>query len=158
VPRSDPLVLDRETKEPLEKCLPWTYKKYEPWKVVIVNTETSQRRSKKFFLYQEARSTAAKYTEKLGDGHQVGVVSRQMGYGPPYSRVSDQQLLQANEQGLWWCPYCRAYRGYNFVPFLGQRWCEFCHTREADFHVVRCNPVLWSPDHLKRRFGDAKPI
>lgn len=152
--RSDPLVLDRETKEPTEDSLPWTHQRHEPWKVIIVEVETNVRRSKKFFLYQEAKSAAAKLKEKYNETHKVGVVSRQRGYGPPWSKVTDQQLLEINETGLWWCPYCRNYREFHFVPYLGMRRCEFCHTRETDFHVSRCNPVLWSPDYFKRIFGE----
>jgi len=156
MPRSDPLIIDGETGEPTN--LPFTALTHEPWKVLVVDLETNQRRSKKFFSYVEAKQAAADLSEKYRDTHKVGVVSRQVGYGPPYSKVSDEKLLQANENGYWWCPYCRAFRDFHFVPYLDQRWCEFCHTREKDFHVARCNPILWSPDHLKRRFGNANAI
>lgn len=152
MPRSDPLIIDRKTGEPTN--LPFTKDKYEPWKVVIVDEETNVRRSKKFFSYQEGKQFAKALGEKYEGTHTVGLVSRQVGYGPPYSKIPDQQLLRMNEEaGLWWCPYCRNFREFQYVPFLDKKWCEFCHTRETDFHVIRCNPVLWSPDVFKRIFG-----
>ena len=150
--RSEPLIIDRETGEP--KNGPFTAHKYEPWKVIIVEEETNVRKSKKFFSYVEAKETAAALQEKYGETHTVGVVSRQIGYGPPYAKVSDRQLLGQNDKGLFWCPYCRKFRAFKYVPVLEQRWCEFCHTRERDFHVRACNPLLWDPVTFKRIFGE----
>lgn len=152
--RSEALKINKETGEPSN--LPFTADKYEPWKVIIREEETNKRRSKKFFSYVEAKETAAALQEKYGDTHTVGVVSRQRGYGPPHSKVSDRQLLAYNEQGLYWCPYCRTFRAFNYVPYLEMKWCEFCHTREVDFHVRACNPVLWNPVHFKRTFGEVR--
>lgn len=132
---------------------PRTHEKWEPWKVVVVFVETNKRMSKKYFSYVEAKQRVAEFKEKYGDEIQVGIVSRQVGYGPPESKVSDQYLLDRNNDGLYWCPYCRNFRKFNYVPALEVHWCEFCHMRRHDFHTIRCNPLLWDPDHFKRVFG-----
>lgn len=149
--RSDPLIIDKETGEPINP--PFTHEKYEAWKVLIVNNATGKRQAKKFFSYVEARATAKRLQEKYGERATVGVVSRQLGYGPPESRVPDEMLLKANNSGKYWCPYCRTWREFHYVPALEVRWCEFCQMPEHDFHTRRCNPLLWDPVHFKRVFG-----
>lgn len=145
--RSLPLVIDKSTGEP--KYLPHTYQKYEPWKVVILDIETQQRKSKKFFSYPEAKTAAEKIQEKLGPEYMVHVVSRQMGYGPPYSKITDAQLLRQNEMGRYWCPYCRTFRRFLYNAWREKRMCEFCQTVENDFHVIANNPTFWSSDKVK---------
>lgn len=143
MPRSDPLILDRETREPLPQCLPASAERHEPWKVIVLDPETQKRKSKKFFSYVEAKQAAEALKEKYGITMQVGVVSRQTGYGPPYSKVKDQQIQEQNEMGNWWCPYCRRFRRFLYNAWRQKRLCEFCRTTETDFHVKKCNPVLW---------------
>ncbi len=152
MPRSEPLVLGKDG-EPTNP--PFTYEKYESWKVVVVDQETEKRRSKKFFSYVEAQEKAVELRERFGDRAEVGIVSRQVGYGPPASKVSDEKLLTANERGYYWCPYCRKFRDFPYFPSSEGRACEFCFTPEQSFHVVACNPTLWNPVHYRRVFGGA---
>ena len=150
MPRSDPLILGKDG-EPINP--PITFERYEPWKVVVIDTATDKRRTKKFFSYVGAKRMVAELEEKFGDRALVGVVSRQLGYGPPHSRVPDQMILDANDRGKYWCPYCRKFKEYPYLPWKDEYSCEFCHTRISDFHVIRCNPLLWSPYHYKNVFG-----
>ena len=150
--RSDPLVFkDGEPTNP-----PITYEKYEPWKVVIKDTETETIRSRKYFSYKEAKARVSSLRDEYGERAEVGLVSRQIGYGPPYSKVSNNRLLEANESGLYWCPYCRQFRDFPYYPYKEESCCEFCLTRERDFHVKACNPLLWNSYHFKRVFGREK--
>jgi len=148
VPRSPALAINRETGEP--SVVPSTYEKYEAWKVVILDIETNQRRSKKFFSYKKAKKAAIKYSEKLGPAYLVGVVSRQMGYGPPQSKVPDLMLVEKNDLGYLWCPYCRNFRTFLYNAWRERRLCEFCGCVESDFHVVVNNPMFWDPERVKR--------
>ncbi len=152
MPRSEPLVLGKDG-EPANP--PITYERYPAWKVVVKDVEREITRSKKFFSYKEARESAAYVIGKYGERVQVAVVSRQVGYGPPVSKVSDLKLLKANEQGYYWCPYCRKFREFPWLPSIEGKACEFCFTPENSFHVVACNPTLWNPVHYKRVFGGA---
>lgn len=142
MPRSDPLILDKETREPLPECLPFTANKYEPWKVVVLDTDTGQRRFRKFFSYQVAKK-AVEHLKAENPGLMIGVVSRQKGYGPPYSKITDEQLLAQNELGNYWCPYCLAFRRFLHSFWRGKRLCELCAMPSSDFHVIKCNPILW---------------
>ncbi len=152
MPRSEALILGKDG-EPVNP--PFTYEKYPAWKVVVVDLTTEKRKSKKFFSYKAAREKAQELKEKFGDRAEVCVLSRQVGYGPPVSKVSDLKLLAANEQGYYWCPYCRKFREFPWLPGIEGKACEFCFTPEASFHVVACNPILWNPRHYKRVFGGA---
>lgn len=150
VVRSEPLVLmkDGEPKNP-----PFTHKTWPAWKVLVVFIETNKRATKKFFSYQEAKQSAAELQEKYGEKAKVGVISRAKGYGPPYSKVSNLKLRDYNNRGLYWCPYCRQFREFHYLPYKDTRCCEFCRTRQEDFHVIKCNPFLWSPDVYRREFA-----
>ncbi len=150
MPRSDPLIIGKDG-EPTNP--PFTYEKYEAWKVVVIDNATDKRRTKKFFSYAEAKEKAKELEERLGERARVGVVSRQIGYGPPHSRVSNAMLRDANDRGKYWCPYCRNFRYFQYLPYRDLKACEFCLMPEMDFHVVRCNPLLWSPDAYVREFG-----
>lgn len=149
--RSKPLVLDKETREPT--VLPWTSDKYEPWKVLIMDIETREKRSKKFFSYQEAKKKASELREKLGPEYMIGVVSRQMGYGPPHSKVSDEMLVERNDLGYFWCPYCRNFRTFYYNAWRERHLCEFCGCVDTDFHVQANNPIFWSREKVDRLVG-----
>ena len=146
--RSRPLAINSETGEPV--YLPASAQKYEPWKVLILDIETQERRSRKYFSYKEAKGAALRLREKMGPSYMIGVVSRQMGYGPPYSKISDRKILAKNEEGYYWCPYCRAFRRYMWNAWREKRMCEFCQTVDTDFHVQANNPVLWDPRKIER--------
>lgn len=139
MPRSKPLVLDKTTGEP-KYLLPVQQRK-PPWKLIVLDRKNHTRKVKLFHSYVEAKEKARKLEEKYGERVEVGVVSRQVGYGPPYSKISDGQLLSLNWKRRWWCPYCRDIR--RFLQIRGAKRCEFCHTRITDFHVIKCNPALW---------------
>lgn len=147
--RSAALLIDPATGEP--KHLTPSQMIYPPWKVLVWLKGPNTRKSKKFWSYKEAKETAARLQERFGEAAEVHVVSRQLGYGPPHSKVSDRQLLDANYQGQWWCPYCRKFRRFHYLPAIEMKVCEFCRVRETDWHVHMCNPVLWSSDYLARQ-------
>jgi hypothetical protein len=147
--RSDPLILDKETGEP--KYLTDSQQRYDPWKLVVKDHgKAGKRKIKTYTSYVEAKERAAEINERYGDRVEAHVVSRQLGYGPPYSKVSDRQMLDYNEQRIWWCPYCRKLRRFLYRPALEMKACEFCLTKETDWHVRMCNPILWEADYLKR--------
>ncbi len=152
MPRSEPLMLGKDG-EPVNP--PFTHEKYEAWKVVIVDQGTGKRRSKKFFSYVKAKAKVKELEEKFGEMAEIGIISRQLGYGPPESKIDDSHLLRLNEQGYYWCPYCRKFREFPYLPWKEARSCEFCFTPDHSFHVVACNPTLWNPVHYKRVFGGA---
>lgn len=146
--RSRPLVLSKEDKEPIYRAP--HYDKYPSWKILILEVESQKRKSKKVFSYQEAKEIAAHFKEKLGTTHWVSVVSVRMGYGPPHSKVTDGMLLQQNERGNLWCPYCRGFRRFLYNAWRERRLCEFCQTVETDFHVQANNPMYWPNDKRER--------
>lgn len=154
MPRSEPLYLsDGEIRDPTP-----AQEKYPPWLLSIKNMRTGQRRTKKFWSYQKAKKAAVKvasdYPEE--EGWDIVVISRCQGYGPPYSKVSDPKLLAANEQRLWWCPYCRSFREFLWRPRTELKHCPHCRISELDFHVRRCNPILWDPDNLRALLMEVK--
>lgn len=144
MPRSDPLIL----KDGEPKTLLPVQENHEPWMLSVRNFKTGKRKVRKFFSYQEAREaeTKAKEVFDLKDGWDVVVISRQVGYGPPHSRISDAKLLSLNEDNQWWCPYCRKFREFLWLPKDELKHCPHCEISELDFHVKRCNPILWDPD------------
>lgn len=147
--RTAALTIDGETGEP--KLLS-TQINHDPWLVVLYNEALSIRKGKKEKVYSVARERADRLEEKYPkeEGYIVCVVSRQVGYGPPYSRISDRQLYDLNEQGKWWCPYCRALRKYLWDPYYGLKRCPICHIMERDFHVRKNNPIFWDSETIKR--------
>ena len=146
--RSESFILDRETGEPKHK--PFTYEKYQAWKLIVKDSETGKRKVKLHWSYSVARQEAETLTEKYGNRIEAHVVSRQIGYGPPYSKITDLQLLRLNEVGKFWCPYCRKMRLFLWSAWREERCCEFCRTRLSEFHVQRNNPLLWDPVRIKR--------
>lgn len=143
--RSEPLILDRETGEP--KRLVPSQERYPAWKVVVVDQTTGKRKIKNHYKYKEAKAQVERLTEKFGDRIEVAVVSKIVGYGPP-AKVTDRQLLELNDQGKMWCPYCRKPR--DFPRSYGLRTCEFCGIWETDFHIIRCNPIKWDPRNKEK--------
>lgn len=139
--RSKPLKIDKATGEPKE-LLPVQIN-HEPWKLVVLDRKKHTRKVKKYWSYKEAKEAVARLEEKYGDRIEAHVVSRQIGYGPPYSKVTDYQIIRQNQRRRYWCPYCRKFRRFLHLPSAGCRACEFCHTRETDFHVIKCNPIFW---------------
>lgn len=140
MPRSDPLIIDKETGEPRE--LLWVQTKNDPWKLIVFDRTKRKRKEKLYASYREAKEKEEAVKEKYGDRVETRVVSRQVGYGPPESKVTDYQIIRQNQQRKYWCPYCRLFR--KFLNFRGAKRCEFCHTRITDYHVIRCNPVFWT--------------
>lgn len=153
--RSDPLVIDKATGEPTVVAA--SASRYPAWKLIVRDQVTGKRNQKLYSSFREAREEAAKIQEQYGERVEAHVVSRQMGYGPPYSKVSNHQLLEANESGKYWCPYCRKFRTFLWSPRLETRICEFCHIPSTEWHVQRCNPILWEKDYFNRIFrGDER--
>lgn len=140
MPRSNPLIIDKTTGEP--KTLLFVQTRNEPWKVVVLDRKKHKRKVKKLWSYVEAKDLAAKLQDKYGERVEVHVVSRQVGYGPPFSKIKDWQLLDLNQRRRFWCPYCRKIR--KFPRLYGVRRCEFCLCSENDFHFRKCNPIMWA--------------
>lgn len=145
--RSRPLVLDKKGRPTVEAN---TQK--PKWKLIIKDRETGKRSQKIYKSYKKARKQANWITQYHGDKFEACVVSRSMGYGPPYSKVTDKQLLAQNENGKYWCPYCRKFRSFLWSPRMEARLCEFCHIPDTEWHVHMCNPILWERSYFKKMF------
>ncbi len=125
------------------KDLKPSQKVYPPWRLVVVDPN-GKRRGKVFKSYKKAKKTATKLKATHPDSEYT-IVSRQIGYGPPFSKVSDEDILAMNARGRYWCPYCRKFRIFDWDPWWGakgQDRCPVCGTPESSWHVVRNNPRL----------------
>lgn len=138
--RSRRFKIDKETGEPeLWPC----QQNHDPWLLVIV--KDFKRRGKKYRSFVVATAKANEVIQ-IDPGADVTIVSRQCGYGPPYSKLPEKVLLAFNHDGLLWCPYCRKLREFIFSPIWGDYRCPVCSTHKDDFHVRRNNPILWMKD------------
>jgi len=136
--RTPPLIIDRKTGEP--KKLYATQENRDPWKLVII-TADGRRKGKNFRSYKKAKKAGKTWTDSHQDDS-FTVVSRQVGYGPPYSKVSPAQLLEMNARGRFWCPYCRQFREFLYAPRWRIERCEVCRIMLNDHHVIKNNPRL----------------
>lgn len=154
MPRSEPLILSEgEIKDPTP-----AQEKYPPWLVSVKNMRDGRRKTKKVWSYQKARKMIGVLKEQYpeDDFWDHAVISRCKGYGPPYSKVPNEKLLELNEDRIWWCPYCRTFREFLWRPQTELKHCPHCNISEADFHVLRCNPILWDPQHLRALLMEVK--
>ncbi len=131
--RTKPFRLNKETGEP---NLIFTQENRDPWKLVI--SFDMSNRGRNFRLYQEAKSTGARIKETHPE-YEITIVSRQAGYGPPYSKIDNGTLMRMNQQGLLWCPYCRKMREFLYNPSWQQDRCPVCRISKLDFHVKKNN-------------------
>lgn len=148
MPRSDPITIDRHgevillaIQKPPEIRL--------PWRLLVTDHNSGRQKSMLFAYYSEAKTRAGRILGALEDSPDsrldVTIVSRSVGYGPPYKKISDLQLLTLNQRKKYWCPYCRKIRQLLWLPKLQARGCIYCGITERDFHMRRCNPKFWSP-------------
>jgi hypothetical protein len=139
--RTNAIVLDRETGEPVN--IPdWIIESGKhPWLVVII-TDKNKRLGKTFVSYKEAKDWAEERATLKGVV-EVTVVSKILGYGPP-SKITDEQLVEMNARGKLWCPYCRKFREFEWDPWKARVMCTTCRVSVEDFHVRRNNPKFWS--------------
>lgn len=147
MPRSDPMILSRDgevrllqIQKPPERRL--------PWKLLVTDNRSGGQKSLLFAYYGDAKSRAGRILGALEDSPDsrldVTIVSRSVGYGPPYKRFTDLQLLELNHRKKYWCPYCRKIRQLLWLPRMRARGCIYCSMTEHDFHMRRCNPRFWS--------------
>ena len=135
--RSDPLILDKETDEPRE--LAWVQTVWDPWRLIV--SYEFRNKGKLFKSYRKAKKAGAKI-QKEHPEYEVTIVSRQVGYGPPRSKVSDQVLLRMNFDGLLWCPYCRKFREFLYDPLWEKKRCPVCRISTSDHSVQVNNPGM----------------
>lgn len=153
--RSDPLILkDGEPKYPMPSQL-----SNAPWRLVVTDEE-GRNRGKKFHSYRQAKEAVAKLRGEHPD-FEYTIVSRQISYGPPRSKITDKQLQEMNDISNYWCPYCRKFREFEWDPYalpamgttsMGTDRCPVCRIRIDDSTVVKNNPTLayrmWGGDNV----------
>ncbi len=136
--RSRVFILDKKTGEPKDLLSVQEYG--EPWLLVLTD-EDGRNRGKKFKRFKTARNTADKIREQHPD-LEITIVSRRVGYGPPRSRISDDDLHEQNARGRLWCPFCRKFREFDIDPTWNWERCPICRIPTHNFHVIRNNPRL----------------
>ena len=137
--RSDPLILNKKGRLKYPVFCQKGKKRYR-WLLVITDFE-GRNRGKKVRRYDEAKAIIEQMKETHPD-YEYTIVSRQVGYGPPVSKVSDEVLEEQNERGRFWCAYCRKFRVFDEDPFWGKRLCPVCRVPDDSWHVVVNNPLL----------------
>jgi len=143
VNRSRPLIIKKNGKpRHINFCQQGVIdgKKAKPWKIVIIGI-TGKRRGKVFRTYKKAK----KETKRLAKRYPlqtVTLVSRVQGYGPPRSRITDDDMWAQNRRGYYWCPYCRGFRQFLWDPRWEIEKCPVCRISIRDWHVIYNNPVL----------------
>lgn len=136
--RSDPLILNK--KGNLKYPRACQGRKKNRWRLVVTDLDGNNR-GKKFRRYRKAKQAVTGMREKHPD-FEYTIVSLQVGFGPPSSKVNDDQLLAMNHRGRYWCPYCRKFRQFDWDPFRSKDKCPICRIPLDDWHVMRNNPLL----------------
>lgn len=141
--RTAPFILNKETGEPKE-LYPVQLGHRKVWKV-IVSHPVEHNRGKRVHLYSEARQLRERFEQKFpqAQGYEITIVSTSRGYGPPYSKITDEQLRLTNEHGKLWCPYCRKLRAFDWDHNWLLDRCPVCRISIDDFHVRKNNPMFW---------------
>ena len=137
--RSEPLILNRKgnLKYPLAVQMG---KKKLRWRLVVTDID-GKNRGKLVRRYSEAKKIVKVMQAKHPD-MEYTIVSRQVGYGPPASRVSDDDLMAINTRGRWWCPYCRKFRIFDWDPYWSKSRCPVCRVFDNNYHVLANNPII----------------
>ena len=110
------------------------------WKLVVTDFE-GKNRGKLVRRYRDAK----KIIEVLKKEHpdfEYTIVSRQVGYGPPASRLTHEYLWENNQRGRLWCPYCRKFRVFDWDPYWDVNRCPVCRIFDSNYHVLANNPLL----------------
>ena len=149
MPRSPALTIETESGEPY---LLATQENRDPWLLVLYHERKRVRKGKKYRYYSLAKKAKKEMDEKYpqDQGWEVCIVSRQVGYGPPYSKITDRQIYLQNIKGLLWCPYCRTFREFLWDPKYEVKRCPVCRCMASGFHIQVNNPSLWDKDKRER--------
>ncbi len=137
--RSEPLILNKKGNLKYPKVAQ-TGKEKMRW-ILIATDETGKNRGKKYRRYRKAKQAIAVLSKKHQDW-EFTIVSRQVGYGPPRSKVSDEALEAMNSRGRYWCPFCRKFRVFDEDPWWGLSRCPVCGIFDTNWHVIHNNPRL----------------
>ena len=137
--RSKPLKLNKEGEPTV---LLFVQQGKDPWRLIVTDP-SGRSKGKTFSSYRKAKEVIAKMKEKHPDSEYT-IVSRQVGYGPPQSKISDEDLVEMNSRGRYWCPFCRKFRIFELDPYhhTERLRCPICHMPESSWHVMRNNPRL----------------
>lgn len=141
--RSPPLIINKESGEPTFPNLP-PREGVEIWRVILMDGSDSKK-GRKFSTYSDARKFAVEMRDKYtkGNGYEVTLVSLAVGYGPPFKRLSDDDLRDLNSHGIFWCAYCRKPRRFTWFSNKWQDCCPVCEIPLFDFHITKNNPHFW---------------
>lgn len=137
--RSEPLILNKKGNLKYPKQTQKGKEKMR-WRLVVTDFE-GRNRGKLFHRYSEAKIVIKALKKKHPDSEYT-IVSRQVGYGPPASKISDKYLMAMNERGRWWCPFCRKFRVFDWDPFWNVDRCPVCRAFGNSIHVIRNNPLV----------------
>jgi len=137
--RSEPLILNKKGNLKYPKAVQMGKKKIR-WRLVVTDFD-GKNRGKLVRRYREAKKMV-KVLQAQHPDFEYTIVSRQVGYGPPVSRVSHKALMEMNRRGQWWCPYCRKFREFDYDPFWNKSRCPVCRIFDNNFHVLANNPAL----------------
>ncbi len=114
----------------------------DPWRLIVTDP-SGKNKGKTFSSYRAAKEVIAKLKAQHPDSEYT-IVSRQVGYGPPHSKITDEDLIEMNAHGKYWCPYCRKFRIFEIDPYFHKERsrCPICHIPDDSWHVMRNNPRL----------------
>jgi hypothetical protein len=132
--RSEPLILDKDGNP--KKIWP-VQEGRKAWRLVL--TLNMANRGKDFKTYAKAKAAQEALRPRYQD-HEYTIVSRMVGYGPPYSKVSDEKLEDMNLRGFLWCAFCRKFRQFLWSPLWNIEKCPVCTISIRHFQIVRNNP------------------
>ncbi len=137
--RSEPLILNKKGNLKYPKSVQLGKKKMR-WKLVVTDFE-GHNRGKLVRRYRDAKRMIVTLKKKHPD-FEYTIVSRQVGYGPPASRLTHEDLMEKNQRGRWWCPYCRKFRIFDWDPYWDVNRCPVCRIFDNNYHVLANNPIL----------------
>jgi hypothetical protein len=137
--RSEPLILNKKGNLKYPRQVQRGKEKMR-WLLVVTDME-GRNKGKKIRRYREARKLVKTLKKRYPD-YEYTIVSRQVGYGPPVSRVSDEDLLAQNHRGRYWCPYCRKFRVFDWDPWWSKSRCPVCRIFDDNWHVMVNNPGI----------------
>ena len=137
--RSEPLILKKNGNLKYPKSVQKGKDKMR-WRLVVTDFE-GKNKGKKVRRYSDAKRMIETLIKKHPDSEYT-IVSRQVGYGPPASKISDEHLTAMNERGRWWCPYCRKFRVFEWDEFWNVTRCPICRVFMNNSHVIRNNPLV----------------
>jgi hypothetical protein len=138
--RSEPLKVNKKGKV-INLLASQIAAKY-PWRLVVTDID-GHNRGKKFKSYKKAKKAQKRLQQQHPD-LEYTIVSLCVGYGPPRSKITDEDLQEMNSRGRYWCPYCRKFRIFDLDPYWNWNRCPVCRMPDHNWHVMRNNPRLVS--------------